>query len=557
MKAEPPTGDPLLDAMATELGRATTLQLPGYERPYFVALSVLETERWEVGAKLGVVVADETERKRQAAAEVRVGSWAFDNSEDPEQDFLEEGVFEPSNVVALDDADPAALRHSLWLLADLRYKQALASYLRVKGQGVYKVDDPDRPPSFSKAPKVSALAPRVPLAAEKPTWQRIAQALSARLAADPEVFDSEVRVEVTVETRWLVTSDGTRLRTVRPRYAFHAAGWTRADDGMLLDHSVDLYAPTAATLPDEAHLTAEVDRLVRLLGELRHAPVLEPYTGPAILEGKASGVFFHEVLGHRLEGHRQGDDEDGQTFAKYLGQPIMPAFLSLADDPTLPTAQGLPLNGSYAFDEEGVAAQRTVLVDHGVLRSFLNGRHPGPGADRSNGHGRAQGTRRPVARQANLIVEASASVPAAELKTRLLAEVRRQGRPFGLILRDLAGGSTNTSSYGYQAFKGEARTVYKVDAKTGDETLVRGVDLVGTPLVTLGRVVAASDEVGVFNGYCGAESGMVPVSVVAPSILFSEVELQKTGRARSRGPILPSPVVDPTGAARPAGATPR
>jgi len=541
-------GDPVLDALRDELGRAKKLVLGEHAPPYFVSLAILETERWEVGAKLGALVDATTERKRAAAADVRVGSFDLDSSADPERDFLEEGIFEPSSAVSLDDTSPVALRHTLWLLADLRYKQAIASYLRVEGQRVYRVDDPERRPSFSPAPAVRALAPRVPLIPDRARWEPLVRELSARLSADPEIFDSEVSLEVTVETRWLVTTDGTELRSVRPTWALHATGWTRAPDGMLLDHSLDLYAPTAAQLPDDATLRAEVDRLAALLGDLRRAPVLEPYTGPAILEGAASGVFFHEVLGHRLEGHRAGDEQDGQTFAKHLGQPIMPTFLSLLDDPTQATAADVPLNGAYAFDDEGVAAQRTLLVERGVLRSFLNARQPGPGADRSNGHGRAQGTRRPVARQANLVVQAHATLPPSELKARLLAEVARQGRPFGLIVRDLAGGSTNTSSYGYQAFKGEARTVYKVEVGSGRETLVRGVDLVGTPLATLGKIVAASDTITVFNGFCGAESGMVPVSVVAPAILFSEVELQRSSRPRARGPLLPSPV--PAGGAR-------
>ena len=540
--AGPPAPDPVLDALQVELTRAQKLALPSYDRPYFVSLAVHETERWELSAKLGTLLANASDLKREAAVDIRVGSYALDNSADPEQDFVEDGIFEPSSAVTLEDTNPAALRHTLWLLADLRYKQALASYLRVKGQGVYRIDDPERRPSFSPAAVVTALAPRVALAPDRARWEKLVRGLSKTLSADPEIFDSEVSLEFTVETRWLATSEGTRLRTVRPRFALHATGWTRAPDGMLLDHSLDLYAPTEAQLPDDATLYKEVTRLATLLGELRRAPVLEPYTGPAILEGTASGVFFHEVLGHRLEGHRAGDDEDGQTFAKYLGQPVLPPFLSLVDDPTQASAEGEPLNGFYTYDDEGVAAQRTLLVDKGTLTSFLNARQPGPGATRSNGHGRAQGTRRPVARQANLIVQTSAGMPAAELKAKLLAEVRRQGRPFGLIVRDLAGGSTNTSSYGYQAFKGEARTVYKVDADTGRETLVRGVDLVGTPLVTLGKIVATSDVMGVFNGYCGAESGMVPVSVVAPSILFSDVELQRSSRPRSRGPILPSPI---------------
>ena len=158
-----------------------------------------------------------------------------------------------------------------------------------------------------------------------------------------------------------------------------------------------------------------------------------------------------------------------------------------------------------------------------------------------NGHARAEGLLAPTARMGNLIVEAHKSVSAEKLKRMLLAEVRRQKKPYGLYIRDISGGSTNTSSYGYQAFKGEARMVYRVDAKTGRETLVRGVDLVGTPLVSISKIMAASNRQGVFNGYCGAESGVVPVSTVAPAILFREVELQRSVNERAKPPLLAAP----------------
>ncbi|MFW6058233.1 MAG: metallopeptidase TldD-related protein, partial [Persicimonas sp.] len=161
----------------------------------------------------------------------------------------------------------------------------------------------------------------------------------------------------------------------------------------------------------------------------------------------------------------------------------------------------------------------------------------------SNGHGRAQGVNKPMARMGNLIVSADSkrSFPYEELKEKLLAEVKRQDKPFGLIIRDISGGSTNTSGYGYQAFKGGARMVYKVDPDTGEETLVRGVELVGTPLTAINKIVAASKETDVFNGYCGAESGYVPVSAIAPSLLTTEVELQRTQQSKERPPLLTAP----------------
>src|SRR5262249_24642558 len=147
----------------------------------------------------------------------------------------------------------------------------------------------------------------------------------------------------------------------------------------------------------------------------------------------------------------------------------------------------------------------------------------------------------PMARMGNTIVRSARQVPFAKLKQMLLEEVRRQGKPFGLIIRDITGGSTNTTSYGYQAFKGTPRLVYKVDAKTGDETLVRGVEMVGTPLTSINKIVATSDHVGVFNGFCGAESGFVPVSTIAPSVLLTEIELQRAQRTRQKQTVLPAP----------------
>jgi TldD protein len=241
-----------------------------------------------------------------------------------------------------------------------------------------------------------------------------------------------------------------------------------------------------------------------------------------------------------------------------VGQLVLPTFLSVVDDPTLAAARGVSLNGAYAFDEQGVAARRTVLVKDGRLESYLLSRKPVKPFERSNGHGRSQGSRAPMARMANLVVESSRQVPAAELKRMLMAEARRQGKRYGLIIRDITGGNTNTASYGYQAFKGTPRLVYRVDARTGAEELVRGVELVGTPLSSVNKVLATSDVVRVFNGYCGAESGYVPVSTVAPSTLVGEIELQRVARANERSPILPSPWTEragpPADPARPAPA---
>jgi predicted Zn-dependent protease len=256
---------------------------------------------------------------------------------------------------------------------------------------------------------------------------------------------------------------------------------------------------------------------------------------------EAAGVFFHETVGHRLEGERQNDEKEGRTFKGQVGKRVLPEFLSVVDDPTARTAAGVSLNGYYTHDDEGVPARPVTLVDNGILKDYLKSRTPIAGSPRSNGHGRAEGTADPMGRMANLFVRSTRKLTGAQLKEKLLEEVRKQGKPFGLIIRDITGGSTNTTNYGYQAFKGQPRLVFRVDAQTGKETLVRGVEMVGTPLTTVSRIIATSDTVGVFNGFCGAESGFVPVSTVAPAVLMSEIELQRTQKSAERPPILPSP----------------
>jgi predicted Zn-dependent protease len=321
----------------------------------------------------------------------------------------------------------------------------------------------------------------------------------------------------------------------------HVQAVARAVDGQLLENSRDFYARDEAKLPSPEKLEREVRALILELEALRTAPVVDPYTGPAILAPEATGVLFHEVVGHRLEGERQDDDKEGQTFKGQVGKAILPSFLSVLDDPTLQSEGEVALNGAYAYDDQGVPAQRTVLVEDGVLRTFLLSRRPVKPFTRSNGHGRGQSSLPPVARMGNLVVRSKKQVPMTELKRLLIEEAKRQGKPYALIIQDITGGNTNTMSYGYQAFKGTPRLVYRVDVATGEQELVRGVELVGTPLSSVSRVMATGDEVRAFNGYCGAESGYVPVSTVAPAALVSEIELQRVARASERSPILPAP----------------
>jgi len=478
---------------------------------------------------------------------VRVGSYQFDNTGSPEMFEFEgsDSGYSAGREAPLDD-DPAALRNALWLLTDETYKKALSAFLKKKGKQVYRPDDPETPPSFSREELQVAVDPAVPFPFDRASWGRELRTQTERLGAHPELFDSQMRASVDHEEREFASSEGTRLVTERVIYALHVQAWARAPDGMLLENSRDFYGAKEGELPRGEELAKRIDAMVSELLALRQAPVLDPYTGPALLEPEAAGVLFHEAVGHRLEGERQNDDKDGHTFKGQIGKPILPFFLTILDDPTQRAAGPVSLNGYYRFDDQGVPGQRTPLVEKGVLKTFLMSRAPVQGVSpHSNGHGRSAPGRDPVARMSNLIVESARTMPWPKLKEALIAEAKRQEKPFGLVIRDVTGGNTDTSGYAYQAFKGQPRLVYKVDANTGAETLVRGVEIVGTPLLSINKIIATGDERRVFNGYCGAESGYVPVSTVAPTVLVSEIELQRTRKDTGRSPVLPSPWARP------------
>ncbi len=546
----------ILSAMTAELARSTErLRLTGYEAPYFVSYQVKDVTRHEVTGRYGAIFDDETRHDRNLYVDLRVGSYDFDSSGADDGSILLGGD-NPSWYAPKDaplDGDTTALRNALWLATDERYKEALASYFKKKSRDVYRAADPDRAPSFSRERPVRHVDPPAPFPFAQERWKEVARSATAMFRDHPAVFDSSVKIQAERQVRWFASSEGAALVTEQTIYGIHVQAVARAPDGMLLEDGRDFYARAEADLPSPAAVREAVGKVIAEMEALRNAPAIDPYTGPAVLEPEATGVLFHEAVGHRLEGERLDDDKEGQTFKGQIGHRVLPPFLTIVDDPTLRSFAGTPLNGAYEYDEQGVPAERTVLVKDGQLETYLLSRKPVKPFEHSNGHGRSQGSRTPLARMANLVVESSRRVSDAELKRMLMAEARRQGKRYGLVIRDIAGGNTNTMSYGYQAFKGTPRLVYRVDARTGAEQLVRGVELVGTPLTSINKVIATSNDVRVFNGYCGAESGYVPVSTVAPASLVGEIELQRVARAYERSPILPSPWSE--GAPAPGGAT--
>jgi TldD protein len=281
--------------------------------------------------------------------------------------------------------------------------------------------------------------------------------------------------------------------------------------------------------------------MVKKLEELKLAPVVDPYNGPALLSGEATGVFFHEIFGHRIEAARMKSDNDAQTFKNKVGQQVLSKNISVIFDPTISDYKGFKLSGSYSYDDEGVKSQRVEVVKKGVLTNFLTNRTPIKGFEQSNGHGRGQIGYIPVARQSNLIVESDQILSESDLRKSFVEELKKQNLTFGYYFKSVSGGFTMTSRIMPNAFNVTPLEVYRVYADGTADELVRGINLVGTPLAMFSEIEAVGGELGHFVGTCGAESGGVPVSSICPMMMVKKIEIQKKQKSGNTKPILDRP----------------
>jgi len=541
--AAPGEHDVVLASMDKELQRAQAELGKLTPAAYFISYTVHdEQEAMAVGIN-GSLVTSTANRKRMADVIMRVGTPALDNAH---------GENRPSAITTdtlpLDD-DAGAIAHALWRMTFGEYRRASNAFLNVQTKSQVNAKEDDLSADFSKETAQShAEYKDVAPIPEQKAMETFVRRFSSAFAKYPYIYSSGVMVTADKSLQRFVSSEGGRVVTPDTVLRVVIQAETRAEDGMQLMRLETMQADSMNGLPAAAEIDAKVEQMAKDLKALREAPVAEPYDGPALLSGRASGVFFHEVLGHRLEGQRQRGDEEGQTFTKKLNQAVLPEFLSVADDPTMRTLNGTRLAGWYQYDDEGVPAARVQVIKDGILRNFLMSRMPIAGFDHSNGHGRAQAGYMPVGRQGNLIVTSTKTVKDSELRQKLLEEVKRQGKPYGLYFDDIQGGFTLTQRSSPQAFQVLPVMVYRVYADGRPDELVRGVDIVGTPLAAMNRILVTGDTSSVFNGVCGAESGGVAVSAAAPAILFSEIEVQKRAHSNERLPILAPPGFEPPAA---------
>jgi TldD protein len=535
---------PVFESMKLELNRSVEQFKKLPTPPYFLSYEIIENESVGASASFGALVSSNNgTRRRLLNIDLRAGSYQLDNT----HPIRGSGLNIPDMVsfypMPVDD-DPDALRALLWYFTDQKYKRAIEQLISVRTNVKVKADETDRAGDFSATKAESYIEPATAsLQADCKVFENKVRKYSASFQRHGNIYDSRATIGANRETRWFVSSDGAAIQTTETVYRLTIAAFSKADDGMELPRYESFYSSTLEGLPDDATVLKAVDKMIADLRALKIAPLTGPYAGPAILSPRATGVFFHEIFGHRIEGQRSKRENEGQTFRDKVGQKVLPEFLSVYSDPTLRRLGKTELSGYYKFDNEGVQARRVTIVENGILKNFLMSRLPIDGFPESNGHGRRAPGFNVAGRQSNLLVAASKTVTREELKRMLLDEVKKAGLEYGLYFEDIAGGFTMTGRTQPNAFEVIPLMVYRI-YPDGREELVRGVDLIGTPLTAFNKILAADNQTAAFNGICGAESGGVPVAAGGPGLLVAQVEVQKKAKSQERSPILGPPFDD-------------
>jgi len=414
-------------------------------------------------------------------------------------------------------------------------------YYKKKSQMIKEILIHKAPLDFSREEAYVNKEQMSPLKTDIKSWEKLIKKYTKIFRKYKNINNSYIAINARDIENYYVNTEGSEVITREQIMGIRIVAQANAKDGMFLEKTWEDMFTDLNDFPSDDIIEEKINKVIEEIHELINAEVLKPYAGPAILYPSASGIFFHEAIGHRLEGERLLSPGEGQTFKGKIGKLILPEFISIYDDPTMKKFNGKNLAGHYLYDNEGIPGQKVTLIENGILKNFLLSRAVAENFTKSNGHARSAYHEDPIARMSNLIVKSSVEYEMKTLKDMLIKEIESQGKEFGLIIKEAKSGETNTNRYNFQAFKGQPTVVYRVDPASGEETLVRGTEFIGTPLTSVQKVLAAGKDYEAVNGFCGAESGIVPVSTIAPAILIKEVEMQRSDEINLQPQILPPP----------------
>ncbi len=537
--------DKVIPILSKDLRRVMRMHVRGFPKPYYSSFLLRDNNWFNTWASAGSTFRDRSDRSRHVYCDVRVGSYKYDQGiEGGLQHSDDEKESEFFGNVPIDDRDYDGLRMALWRLSEAKFREALSDYNQKESNRISKIDPNSKLASFSKLKKiVSVKYPKFEYV-DQEKWVKFCKSTSLWMSKFPHISSSFVDFDYTQETKIFVNTEGSIIVQHHQIFSLTATIRKLTKEGSLIERDVNINTCTQSEIPDLREFKKLVLEKYQQLLNLIKARTIHAFSGPVLLHPLPAGLLFHEAIGHRLEGSRLLSSGEGQTFKGQVGKAVLEVPLNIRDNPRLQKFKGKKCVGAYEYDDEGVPANDALLIEEGMLKEFLNTRMPLQQKNYIlNGHARNKKVQRPISRMGVTIVEGKNGLSLSELKDMLIAEIREQERPFGMIVYETAGGETETTKYDFQAFFGEisyATIVYP----DGSEACVRGVNFVGTPLQSLNNIIAFGNEQQMDNHYCGAESGMIPVTTISPAILLRNLELQAKDEQLQTPYILPRPKME-------------
>ncbi len=536
----------LLQTLKTEADRNLAELKKQPVQAYYISYRVYDRTNHSISASFGNLRLSTPYTERVFNASVRVGSPELDNTHEIKEgnergysDYNSSG----NGMLGIED-NPAAWKLTLWQKTDAMYVEATKRFEKVKANVAVKVSSEDKSPDFCiETPERYTEKPVKfsDIKFESKPWEEKLKKYSAVFKENKDIIDSQCSFEVELIHKYFADTEGAEIFENRLCYRLTMSASAKADDGMDLPLFKSYFAYDVKELPSDEQIIADARQMSETVSKLRTAPVVDSYSGPVLMSGQAASVFFHEIFGHRIEGARLKNETDAQTFKKKVGELVLPEDMSVVFEPQMKKAHGFAMNGQYVFDDEGVRGQRVEVVKNGKLVSFLMNRSPIEGFPKSNGHGRGMIYLNTFTRQSNTIIESTKPKTDKELRAMMVDQLKKEGKEYGYLMDQVSGGFTTTGRYMPNAFNVAPYLVYRIYADGRPDEMVRGVDLVGTPLAIFSQIAACGTEYDIFNGYCGAESGSVPVSSVSPALYVKMVETQRKARSQSQPPILNRP----------------
>lgn len=538
--------DKMLDLLKGELKSQMTILQKGEYPPYYMNYRVIDNYTRTIRTAMGATISSDEEKQIIFVPQIRIGSPEFDNFHES-QNGVAINRFSGAPTILL----PVDLQNGIEAMREImreevntRYRFAVTSLERANAKKGVQIENEDQSPDFTKAKAEKYFEPALKkekVDLDTKAWEAKLNKFSALLSENKDIISANTTLTYRIWRKYFVSTEGAEIAENRTYAILSVRATTMADDGMELPLNTSYFAYFPDELPSAEVIMNDLKKLSSKLSELKVAPLVQPYTGPALLSGSASGVFFHEIFGHRIEGQKMKSERDGQTFKNMVGESVLPAALSVYCDPSMKKYHGNALNGFYIFDDQGVRGERVEVVKDGILKNFLMTRTGLDGFPKSNGHSRAEFEYDPTSRQSNLIVETNNYKTDAQLRQLLIDEAKRQEKEYGYFFKTVTGGFTQTGRTGANSFNVTPLEVYRIYVDGRADELVRGVDMIGTPLSMFSNIEYAGGEFEIFTGTCGASSGNVPVTAISPTIFVNKVELQKKAKPTVTPALLPRP----------------